>query len=763
MRISDNLRYALIECEKGNENAFTTLYEESKQYVAACIYKVFSGDVNVQYIMYDIINDTYLEIWQRIGQITDNEKFLSWAGTIATRKCYDYLRKNRKYVLLSEEDTTFDKLSDSDDIIPESVMQDREKQRLVREIIDKQLSEMEKLCIISYYYNEVSQPEIAKQFEIPENTVKTHLRRAKGKIKLAVLDLEKNKNTKLYSIAPFMLLLLGEDMQSIYLPPNMLNLQYAYAKLTNGITGGVVNPTAGAVTGGVANPTAGVSGATIGGSVKGVASKGIFGRIAALSIKAKIAGGIGVIAIAGVITGGVYLLTHQDKNVESPEQETASNQTTDKNTEEVTVATTERTTEKQTETVTEEPVVEDVQYKEAYLDILESNKDLISNYKWQYGYNWDSGEPVPEKEPTPIAVCDITGDDIPELIFISSENGEYGPGNLNIYTYEDESAKQIYNVDWDVYAASGTCYYLFKINGSSDLYAYKSLGDESMNYSYIQFGFDESGKMLEEHKWNMKEGPNEDYTGRITIYTLDNSEITEQEYNDVAAELKAGMSEVLIYNEYVKDVEAEIKESGNSVDKLNMTYEEAIKFLGGDTENDDAGINNGAEAAAITLPKDLPDSFILSSGAGAWSTELHIDLAGNFDGSYHDSDMGDIGNGYQNGSIYICEFNGKFTNIKKLNEYSYSMELEYIDTEEESGKEWIENEIRYIASDPYGLEEGKDFVLYIPGTPLSELSDELVDWLSMPLVWESDSRPETLPFYVLYNVTTERGFYSSGN
>ena len=54
--------------------------------------------------------------------------------------------------LLNEEDDSFDNLSDSDNIIPEEIMQSKEKQRLLREIIDTELTEMQKLCIVAYYY-----------------------------------------------------------------------------------------------------------------------------------------------------------------------------------------------------------------------------------------------------------------------------------------------------------------------------------------------------------------------------------------------------------------------------------------------------------------------------------------------------------------------------------------------------------------------------------------------------------------------------------
>ena len=206
-----NLGLAVNEYKNGNAEAFNILYQESSKYIYTCIYKVVQGNDNAMDIVSDIMQDTYVEISRSIAQLENEESFLSWAGMIATRKCYAYLKKNKRYVLLNEEDDIFDTLSDSDEIIPETVMQDREKQRLLREIIDNSLTEMQKLCIIAYYFQEQKQSEIANELGIPENTVKTNLSRAKQKIKDGVLELEKKNGTRLYSVAPFLLLLFKES------------------------------------------------------------------------------------------------------------------------------------------------------------------------------------------------------------------------------------------------------------------------------------------------------------------------------------------------------------------------------------------------------------------------------------------------------------------------------------------------------------------------------------------------------------------------
>ena len=153
MEMRMELKQAVAAYQMGNVDAFTQLYEESKNYIYVCVHKIMNGSDNLYYAMCDIMNETYLEISQSIGKLQDVDKFLSWAGTIATRKSLDYLRKNNSYEILQDEGDAIDNIFDSDEIIPETVLQDREKQRLVKEIIDNELTPIQKICIVSYYYN----------------------------------------------------------------------------------------------------------------------------------------------------------------------------------------------------------------------------------------------------------------------------------------------------------------------------------------------------------------------------------------------------------------------------------------------------------------------------------------------------------------------------------------------------------------------------------------------------------------------------------
>ncbi len=151
--------------------------------------------------------------------------------------------------------------------------------------------------------------------------------------------------------------------------------------------------------------------------------------------------------------------------------------------------------------------------------------------------------------------------------------------------------------------------------------------------------------------------------------------------------------------------------------------------------------------------------FYFSSGAGAWSTELFINGDGTFRGYYHDSDMGDMGENYPNGTLYFCEFTGRFDDPEKIDEFTYKLNLASIEYKYEPEKEEIIDGVRNIYSTAYGLDDGEEFYLYLPGVKLAELPEEYLMWVGY---YNLENTTETeLPFYGLYNVNMEQGFSST--
>lgn len=180
------------------------------------------------------------------------------------------------------------------------------------------------------------------------------------------------------------------------------------------------------------------------------------------------------------------------------------------------------------------------------------------------------------------------------------------------------------------------------------------------------------------------------------------------------------------------------------------------------TETKEAGASSATGAAlneseSAALFEELSKyEYCFSSGAGAWSTYVYIGDDGSFEGYYHDSDMGDIGDDYPYGTSYYCSFKGKFSNPVKVNDYTYSLKIESMTTENEAGTEEITDGVKVVYSDPYGFENTDEIIVYTAETPVSAVSEEYLSWVRMAM----DENATTIGFTSLYNPNGEYGFTS---
>ena len=160
------------------------------------------------------------------------------------------------------------------------------------------------------------------------------------------------------------------------------------------------------------------------------------------------------------------------------------------------------------------------------------------------------------------------------------------------------------------------------------------------------------------------------------------------------------------------------------------------------------------------LPDAFPLEFVFSSGAGAWRTAIVLNQDGSFNGAHLDSDMGDCGDDYPKGTQYICDFSGLFDNIRQIDDHTYSMTLSKIVAEKENGEEWIEDGILNKYSEPYGMEDGTEYLLYTPDTKIAEVPKEFLNWYpGWNFVDEDGNQPDTLSCYGIYNIKMGYGFF----
>ena len=138
-------------------------------------------------------------------------------------------------------------------------------------------------------------------------------------------------------------------------------------------------------------------------------------------------------------------------------------------------------------------------------------------------------------------------------------------------------------------------------------------------------------------------------------------------------------------------------------------------------------------------------NFVFSSGAGGWGSSLSIGPNGTFSCDYHDSDMGSTGPGYPGGTISESKVSGQFTRPHQVSPTLYEVDIENLQYEKPVGSSEIKENRKYEYSEAYGISKNHRMAIYLPGTPISSMPEELRLY-SYGLIPEDS---QTLPVYVI--------------
>ena len=144
--------------------------------------------------------------------------------------------------------------------------------------------------------------------------------------------------------------------------------------------------------------------------------------------------------------------------------------------------------------------------------------------------------------------------------------------------------------------------------------------------------------------------------------------------------------------------------------------------------------------------------WFFRSGAGAWSTVLILQPDGSFTGEYGDSDMGDTGAKYPNGTHYYCRFFGQLKPEGSLDGQTLKVSVASLQWEDVPDTVRYVDGVREIARLPYGLSLGDRMMLCLTGVREEQLTENMRTWVRDNLSGGCVVVP------VLINLTEEYGF-----
>ena len=165
----------------GDDNAFASLVRKYEKQIHMLAWRK-TGDYQ---IAEDIVQETFLQVYQKLNTLEDSTQFTRWLHQITNRLCIAWFRKNRIQTESLEE-------TDISEIETEAYsryitaehekMTDEAQRDLVEKLLAK-LKERDREVITLHYFEEMTSSEIGTVLGVSENTIKSRLHRARQQLK----------------------------------------------------------------------------------------------------------------------------------------------------------------------------------------------------------------------------------------------------------------------------------------------------------------------------------------------------------------------------------------------------------------------------------------------------------------------------------------------------------------------------------------------------------------------------------------------------
>ena len=160
--------------QSGDEKAFETLVAKYR----SRIYTAISAFIDSPQDREDIAQETFINAFRNLHQLSKPERLGSWLDRIAQNQCRDWMRKNRVQTVPIDE--VEENLPNSDDS-PEQSSVEAERRRIIAQAIEA-LPQAERQIARAHYLEDASHDELVSQYDISYQSVSGRLFRAKRRL-----------------------------------------------------------------------------------------------------------------------------------------------------------------------------------------------------------------------------------------------------------------------------------------------------------------------------------------------------------------------------------------------------------------------------------------------------------------------------------------------------------------------------------------------------------------------------------------------------
>src|ERR671933_3092538 len=193
---------ALVQrAQAGDRDALSALIQGQQTYVYSIAMSLMHNPADAA----DMTQEAFVRLLRSLGTYRAETKFTTWLYRLVTNICLDGLRRRGRPVesldepasTLSGDDaqTAGEPLADSDRWTqPEEEVTMRESAAEVREALGR-LPTAQRLALTLYYFEDMRYEDIAETMGLPLNTDKSHIRRGKERLALALSNRVEGEQT----------------------------------------------------------------------------------------------------------------------------------------------------------------------------------------------------------------------------------------------------------------------------------------------------------------------------------------------------------------------------------------------------------------------------------------------------------------------------------------------------------------------------------------------------------------------------------------
>jgi RNA polymerase sigma-70 factor (ECF subfamily) len=180
-----DLQEIIANVKKGDQAAFRRLVEEYRQQAFSMAFRILCDQEEAR----DVVQDSFIKIWQKIETFDMKEKFSTWLYKIVANSAIDRMRQIKRHNLVSLEKAigTIDRINLD---VTQTEVDNKETARLIVWISDG-LPEKQKMVFILRDLQGVDSLEVQQILNLSETSVKSNLYHARRAIREKLLILIK--------------------------------------------------------------------------------------------------------------------------------------------------------------------------------------------------------------------------------------------------------------------------------------------------------------------------------------------------------------------------------------------------------------------------------------------------------------------------------------------------------------------------------------------------------------------------------------------